>query len=116
MSTPEFSCPEIDRWVRVTTDHSPYLSGFASTVPRRQTHVGIVTDTSEEKHGFEMTTGQTSGFMLREILMKNVIALEVFEGTYALGGHKAGLADAETRRKDAERKKMSREKREGLYK
>ncbi len=115
MSTTEFSCPETERWVRVTTDHSSYLSGFASTVPRCRTHVGIVTDTAEEKHGFELTTGQTSGFMLREILMKNVVALEVFEGTYALGGHKAGLAEAETRRKDAERKKTSREKREGLY-
>lgn len=116
MITTVLICPEAERWVRVTTDHSPYLSGFARTVARRQTHVGIVTDTSEEKHGFEMTTGETSGFMLREILMKNVVALEVFEGTYALGGHKAGLAEAETRRKDADRKKMSREKREGLYK
>jgi hypothetical protein len=117
MTQPEaLTCPETDRWVRVTTDHSAYLSGFSSAIPRRHTHVGIVTDAAEEKHGFEMTTGQTSGFTLREILMKNVVELEVFEGTYALGGHQAGLAEAETRRKDAERKKTTREKREGLYK
>lgn len=116
MITTELICPEAERWVRVTTDHSPYLSGFARTVSRRQKHVGIVTDTAEEKHGFEMTTGETSGFVLREILMKNVVALEVFEGNYAPGGHKAGMAESESRRKDGERKKTSREKREGLYK
>jgi hypothetical protein len=108
-------CPELSKWIRVTTDHSAYLDGHSRNVPRQHTYVGIVTDVAEEQH-FDMTTGETKGFTLREILMKNVVGLEVFEGAYALGGHKAGLVEAENRLKDAQRKKTSREKREGLYK
>lgn len=116
MTAVNLSCPEPGRWVRVTTDYTKELSGFASTVPRRQTHVGIVTDAAEEKHGFEMTTGKPKGFTLREILMKSVTEIEVFEGNYRVGDHQAGLDEADTRRRDADRKKMTREKREGLYK
>jgi hypothetical protein len=116
MTATNLACPEPGRWVRVTTDYTKYLPGYASSAPRRQTHVGLVTDAAEEQHGFEMTTGQPKGFTLREILMKHVAEIEVFEGTYALDTHKAGADEAEIRRRDADRKKTTREKREGLYK
>lgn len=109
------NCPEAGQIVHVVTDHSSYLRPHTARLPRRAIHVGVVTHVSEEGLGFEMSTGKTAGLVLREILMKNVAAIQALDGNYSLGGHLTGVAEAEARSKEAARKKTTCEKREGMY-
>lgn len=115
MTAATVDCPEAGQIVRVVTDHSAYLRPHTARLQRRAVHVGVVTHVSEEAVGFEMSTGKTAGLVLREILMKNVAAIQVLDGNYSLGGHLTGVAEAEARTREAARKKTTREKREGMY-
>jgi hypothetical protein len=102
-------------WVTVETDYSQAKSGFASTVSRRHRSFGIVTYIAEDFSGIEMTTGATSAFKLKEILLKWAVSIKKEAVAGGPGRHREGLAEAESRAKDADRKKVSREKREGLF-
>jgi hypothetical protein len=113
VSHPE--CPPAGQWAMVTTDHASAKSGFARLVPRQHTHVGFVTYASEDGVGFEMTTGERGSFTLREILVNRVSSIKVLPGSYSPGLHQVGITEAETRQRDADRKKVTREKREGLF-
>jgi hypothetical protein len=113
--TQAFPVPDPGQWVRVTTDWSLIGPGICLGSGQARSHVGLVTYVSEEGIGFEMTTGEAGGFVLREILMARVRALEVLLGEYAPGPHQRGIAEAATRESDAARKKATREKREGMF-
>ncbi len=112
-SDPEI--PQVGQWIRATTDWSSVKSGSSRTPRRLHTHVGLVTYASEDGVGFEMTTGETGNFILREVLMTRVSEIEVLPGDYAPGLHQRGIAEAATRENDASRKRLTREKREGMF-
>nr|WP_250807515.1 hypothetical protein [Neorhizobium tomejilense] len=107
--------PQPGQWVRVTTDWTSSKSGYSAAARQKHTHVGLVTYASEDGLGFEMTTGESGSFILREVLMDRVAEIEVLPGGYAPGLHQRGIGEAATREKDAERKKVTRQKREGMF-
>lgn len=100
------SLPEMGTCVEVETDYSSYKSGFAVSVSRRGSpKVGIVTDVDEDGTGFEMTTGEGAPFLLREVLMKWVVAVRPASPASLSHHHRAGVAEANERAKLAEKRK-----------
>lgn len=102
-------------WVEVVTDYGHSLHGFARHLNRRRPAVGCVTYIAEDGKGFEITTGATSAFKLSEIRMRSVSSLRKVRRPADHERHGGGFIDARARQADAERKKMTREKREGMF-
>lgn len=115
LSPATIALPQPGQWVRVKTDWTDTGKGMVLSKLPPRSYVGLVTYVSDEGLGFEMTTGDNSNFVLREIMMDRVSELEVLRGGYAPGRHQRGIADATTREADAARKKATREKREGMF-
>lgn len=107
--------PQPGQWVRVKTDWTATGKGMVLSKSSLRSYAGLVTYVSDDGLGFEMTTGENSNFVLREIMMARVSELEVLPGEYAPGRHQRGIAEATTREADAARKKTTREKREGMF-